>query len=150
MQENLNLYEADFHAWTQHQKRLLAEHRFSELDLPNLIEEIDSLGKQERNELRNRLGILLGHLLKWHYQPSYRSKSWLVTIEEQRERVLEHLEENPSLRSCWESIFSKAYNDGLRLVKRETPLDITTLPKTCPFTDFQIFHEILQLEQEGR
>jgi len=35
----------------------------------NLIEEIASLGKRERQELRNRLGVLLGHLLKWHYQP---------------------------------------------------------------------------------
>lgn len=146
MSENTNLYETDFHAWTQQQKKLLAAEKYTELDLSNLIEEIDSLGKQERNELRNRLGILLGHLLKWHYQPSLRCKSCLCTVKEQRVRILEHLQDNPSLQSCWSSILLRAYQDGLRLIERETPIDVETLPQTCPFTDHQIFTEMLHME----
>ncbi len=60
-----NLYETDFYAWTQEQALLLQQQQWSQLDLPNLIEEIESLGRQERAELRNRLSILIGHLLKW-------------------------------------------------------------------------------------
>jgi hypothetical protein len=78
------LYDQDFYAWTQCQMELLQARRWDELDIANLIEELDSLGKQQRQELRNRLGVLLGHLLKWHYQPEGLSKSWRATIREQR------------------------------------------------------------------
>jgi len=59
-----DLYEIDFYAWTQEQVSLLKTQQWNELDTVNLIEEIEALGRKERQELRNRLGILLGHLLK--------------------------------------------------------------------------------------
>lgn len=62
------LYETDFYAWTQEQVTLLRNEQWSQIDLQNLIEEIQSLGKQQRQELRNRLSVLIGHLLKWQYQ----------------------------------------------------------------------------------
>jgi hypothetical protein len=74
--QTTTLYEQDFYAWTQQQTALLRAGQLAQLDVENLIEEIESLGKQERQELENRLGVLLGHLLKWHYQPEARSKSW--------------------------------------------------------------------------
>ena len=49
------LYETDFWAWTQEQANLLRHHQWNQLDVPNLIEEIESLGRKERQELRNRL-----------------------------------------------------------------------------------------------
>ncbi len=58
-----SLYESDFYAWTQEQASLLRKHQWSELDLLNLIEEIESLGKRQRQELRNRLSVLIGYLL---------------------------------------------------------------------------------------
>jgi len=76
----LNLYETDFYAWTQEQAMFLRNQQWSQIDMPNLIEEIESLGKQQRQELRNYLSVLVGHLLKWHYQPQYRSRSWLATL----------------------------------------------------------------------
>jgi hypothetical protein len=60
-----NLYEADFYAWTQQQATLLRNQQWHRIDVPNLIEEIESLGKQQRQELRNRLSILVEHLLKY-------------------------------------------------------------------------------------
>ena len=56
----VDLYETDFYAWTQRQVELLRKRDLNNLDIENLIEEIDSLGKQERRELINRLGVLLG------------------------------------------------------------------------------------------
>jgi len=82
-------YEADFYGWTQQQAKFLQEEKWSCLDIPNLVEEIESLGRQERRELKNRLGVLLGHLLKWEFQPESRSRSWLATIREQRSQVLQ-------------------------------------------------------------
>lgn len=92
------LYETDFYAWTQQQAAYLRQGKFELLDLENLSEEIESLGRQEKRELRSHLEVLLAHLLKGHYQPEQRSKSWIYTIREQRRRIERHLKENPSLK----------------------------------------------------
>jgi hypothetical protein len=54
----VNLYEIDFHAWTREQAEILRAQQWERLDLENLAEEIESLGRQQRQELRNRLSIL--------------------------------------------------------------------------------------------
>jgi hypothetical protein len=82
-----HLYETDFYDWTQKQVSLLKIQQWEQLDTVNLIEEIETLGTRERQELRNRLGVLLGHLLKWQFQPEKRSNSWLGTIREERVQI---------------------------------------------------------------
>jgi hypothetical protein len=64
----MNSYEKDFYSWTQEQAGLLRNGQFNNLDIPNLIEEIETLGRSERRELESRLTILLLHLLKWKRQ----------------------------------------------------------------------------------
>ena len=91
-----HLYKTDFYAWTQEQVRLLTTQQWDQLDTSNLIEEIETLGRKERQELRNRLGILLGHLLKWQFQSDKRSNSWLGTIREQRIQIKLLLSDSPS------------------------------------------------------
>ena len=132
------LYATDFYAWTLEQSKLLQQGKWQTLDIDNLVEEIESLGKQQRQELRNRLGILIGHLLKWQYQSDRRSKSWRITIRVQREEVREILQENPSLKPYLEEAIMKAYDAGLELVLKETPLEEKDLPAECPFTAMQI------------
>lgn len=134
-----NLYETDFYAWTIEQSKLLQEADFKHLDIVNLVEEIESLGKQQRQELRNRLGVLIGHLLKWNYQPEKRSKSWRVTLAIQRREINDLLEENPSLKPYLPEAISKGYQAGLDLVVLETPLDYPDLPAQCIYTADQIF-----------
>ncbi len=139
--QTTTLYDQDFYAWTQHQVKLLRSGQLAELDIENLVEEIESLGRQERQELRNRLGALLGHLLKWHYQPEARTKSWAATIQEQRRRIQRHLKENPSLKPYLAEAIAIGYEDGLDLVNRETPLNPKKLPQTCPFPEADIFDQ---------
>jgi hypothetical protein len=134
-----NLYETDFYAWTLEQSKLLKNGDLQNLDLVNLVEEIESLGKQQRQELRNRLGILIGHLLKWDYQPEKRTKSWRVTIREQRREILRLIDENPSLKPYLPEAIFYAHESGLDLVVRETPLDYPSLPETCPYTSDRLF-----------
>ncbi|QKD81193.1 DUF29 domain-containing protein [Thermoleptolyngbya sichuanensis A183] len=134
-----NLYETDFYAWTLEQSNLLKEGDFKHLDITNLVEEIESLGKQQRQELRNRLGVLIGHLLKWDYQPEKRSKSWRVSIREQRREILQLLKENPSLKPYLSQAIADAYEAGKDLVVKETPLDYGNLPESCPYTFEQLF-----------
>lgn len=129
-----SLYEADFYAWTQKQAQLLQLKQWEKLDLPNLIEEIESLGKRERAELRNRLSVLIGHLLKWQYQVSKRSRSWLMTVRVQRRETQTLLEENPSLKPYLEEGLKKSYENGRDLAVKETNLPRKTFPETCPYT----------------
>ena len=70
------LYDHDIHAWTQQMAELLKQRRFQELDVAHLVEELETMGRRDRQELVSRLKILLGHLLKWQYQPAHRSSSW--------------------------------------------------------------------------
>jgi hypothetical protein len=145
--QTTTLYDQDFYAWTQQQVELLRSGQLDRLDIENLIEEIDSLGKQQRQELRNRLGVLLGHLLKWRYQPEARSKSWVATIREQRREIRELLDDNPSLKPYLGEAISKSYLKGVDLVDRETPIPLVSLPQDCPFSDVEIFEDPIELEQ---
>lgn len=128
------LYDSDFYAWTQEQSKLLKAHQWEQLDVENLVEELESLGRQERRELVNRLAILLGHLLKWQYQPEKQGVSWQATIREQRRKVERLIQENPSLKSYLAEALQDAYEDGLDLAVRETGLPFTIFPASCPYT----------------
>jgi len=122
------LYEHDIHAWTQQTVELLRQQRFRELDIEHLVEELECMGRRDRQELVSRLKILLGHLLKWQYQPAHRSGYWRGSILEQRLRIRDLLEDCPSLKPFFPEAVGSAYDDGLRLASRETGL---------PFGHFQ-------------
>src|SRR5437868_10367309 len=93
-----DLYEADFYEWTQQQARLLRERRWDDLDLDNLVDEVESVGRSDKRQIESRLEVLLTHLLKWKIQPGGRDKSRIGTIFEQRRRLIGLVEESPSLR----------------------------------------------------
>ena len=139
----MNLYETDFYAWTQQQAKLLKTKTWDELDTANLVEEIESLGRKERQELRNRLGVLIGHLLKWQYQPHRRSNSWLATINEQRRELQILLTENPSLKSYLVEAMELAYQSGIDLAVRETNLPYETFSPTCNYMLEQVLNGFL-------
>lgn len=129
----MQLYETDFYAWTQKQANLLRHQQWNQLDLSNLIEEIESLGKQQRAELRNRWSVLIAHLLKWEYQPEKRSRSWLNTIRIQRIDTLELLAENASLKPYLQEVLDKTYIKATVLASGETNLPLKTFPQDCPY-----------------
>ena len=145
--QSTSLYDADFYAWTQQQAGYLRSGTVNALDFENLAEEIESLGRQERQELRNRLGVLLGHLLKWHYQPQRRSASWFYTILEQRGEILKHLQENLSLKSYLSEAIVEGYQKGLYFFGRETGINVQKLPQSCPFSVEQIFEEPIEFPE---
>jgi Domain of unknown function DUF29 len=141
MARNAIAYEEDFFAWTQEQVRLLREGEFSEIDAANIAEELDSMGKSDRRELRTRLGVLLMHLLKWAYQADQRSRSWLVTIREQRDQIAQVLADSPSLRPVVRDSLGGIYRRARANAADETNLPETAFPAKCPFTAEQILSE---------
>jgi hypothetical protein len=135
-------YDADFFAWANEQAELLRAGRFSQLDVDHIAEEIEDLGKRERRALQGRLGVLLGHLLKWRYQSDYPyRKSWRATINTQRRALRQLLDENPSLKASLEDVMERAYADGVDLAVAETPLDYDAFPPTCPWTPDEAIDE---------
>ncbi|HLO88416.1 MAG TPA: DUF29 domain-containing protein, partial [Nostocaceae cyanobacterium] len=74
-----NLYAEDYNLWLEKTAYLLKNKNFPELDLENLIEEIESMGRSEKNAVKSNLRVLIMHLLKYKFQPQNRSNSWLYT-----------------------------------------------------------------------
>jgi hypothetical protein len=132
------LYEEDFLAWTEETVRLLRGRQFSELDLDNLIEEIDSMSKSQWRELDNRLVVVLKHLLKWRYQPEGPSPSWESTLLTQRRKLDRLLRQSPSLKPGLREAVVEPYRDAAKEAGVETRLPASTFPDRCPFTAEQI------------
>lgn len=129
-----NLYETDIVAWASEQAELLRARRWSALDIDNIAEEIDNVGRTEKRELGSRMTVLLAHLLKWQCQPAHRSNSWLRTIRTQRHQIARELGKMPSLRACltdpdW---LSDAWEAAVAWAAKETGID--EFPEHLPWT----------------
>lgn len=127
-------YEKDFYGWTQEQAALMRAGRLTDLDITNLIEEIETMGRSEKRELESRLTILLLHLLKWKYQEVRRGRSWQLSIVEQRLKFNQTLDENPGLKPQLADILASAYKYASLQAARETKISSNVFPVTCPWT----------------
>ncbi|MCW7553338.1 DUF29 domain-containing protein [Endozoicomonas gorgoniicola] len=130
-----DLYNTDFYSWTQAQAKLLREGRLNELDLDNILEEIESMGRSDYRALESRFTVLLMHLLKWQHQPEKRETghSWEHTIKEQRKQIRRLLRKNPGLKSRIPEILTIAYMDAVEDAHDETGLDVSVFPDVCPW-----------------
>lgn len=133
-------YKTDVIAWANEQAAFIRSGRFDLLDLENIAEEIEDVGKSEQRELENRMAVLLAHLLKWQFQVERRGSSWQLTIKEQRKRIVMRLKETPSLKnSLSDDDWKQAvWSDAISKAAEETGLD--TFPETCPWTTEQILN----------
>ena len=127
------LYDTDFNQWLEEQVQLLRDRQLNNLDLENLIEEIESLGKSDKRQIKSRLEVLLHHLLKWQYQPAQRTGSWQGTIAEQRRRIRDLLADSPSLKSYVETVANTCYADAREQASLETGLSLDHFPVDCPY-----------------
>ena len=122
------LYEQDFYLWTQATVQLLKNHQWEELDIQNLLEEVESMGRTEKNALKSNLIIVLLHLLKYAYQLDRRSDSWTNSITEHRIRIEVEIESSPSLKPYIKEIYDSCYDKAWRLAANEnkfTPRNVS-------------------------
>lgn len=96
--EQISAYEQDFLAWTEQQAQYLRSGCWAELDVKNLVEELEALGRSEQRELGSYLQVLLMHLLKCQHQPERKTQSWETTVSNCRDQIQDCLEDAPSLR----------------------------------------------------
>ena len=134
IEERQSLYERDFYLWLEQQARLLRAGRLDELDLANLLEEIESMGRKDKKAIKSNLVVVLLHLLKHEFQPQRRSRSWLDSILQHRQRLRDDLEESPSLRGHLEAVFLHAYADARARAITQTGLPERAFPQTSPYS----------------
>jgi hypothetical protein len=130
----LSLYDRDFGLWLEQQAALLRTGQFDQLDVANLLEEIESMGRKDKRAVKSNLVIVLLHLLKHEVQSKRRSRSWLDSILEHRHRLRDDLEESPSLRAHLEAVFPQAYADARARAITQTGLAERAFPQTSPYT----------------
>lgn len=126
-------YQTDVVLWANEQARLLRSGNLAALDVCHLAEEIEAMSAKEKRELRNRLAVLLMHLLKWQFQPTRRSDSWTTTMFEQRLNIHDIIEESPSLSGVLEERLESAYYLAAHQAAKETGLSGHVFPKICPY-----------------
>ena len=128
------LYEQDFYAWVVEQVAALRSGQTQRLDIENLAEVIEDMGRSLRRAAKSALTIILIHLLKYRYQAERRTNSWRATIREPRRRVRDELADSPSLRPYIRQILDAFYLDAREAASDESGLPIATFPTACPFT----------------
>jgi hypothetical protein len=118
-------YETDVAAWAMEQAWLLREGRLSAIDALHIAEEIEDVGKSAQRELGSRMAVLLGHLLKWKYQPERRSKSWHATVRAQWTAIRHLLQKSPSLKHYFDDAdwLAVLWQDGVALAQADTELN---------------------------
>ncbi|MBK8086362.1 MAG: DUF29 domain-containing protein [Devosia sp.] len=131
-------YEDDFALWSAEQAVLIRAGKFDRVDLENVAEELESLGRGDKYQIDSRMEVLLAHLLKWEFQPGQRSSSWKATLFEQRYRIGRLLKESPSLRGRPGEMLDGSYVIGRFEAIKETKLPEAVFPETCPYTIEQI------------
>ncbi|KAE9525340.1 MULTISPECIES: DUF29 domain-containing protein [Testudinibacter] len=124
------VYNEDFYGWVTEQTELLRAGALNQLDIENLIEEMESMGRSELSQLNNRFRILIAHLLKWGYQPSHRGKSWELTIKEQRKAIERLIKNSPSLKNPMnkEEFLEWAWESAIFDAARETSMSDSDFP----------------------
>nr|VFK29073.1 MAG: protein of unknown function DUF29 [Candidatus Kentron sp. MB]VFK74663.1 MAG: protein of unknown function DUF29 [Candidatus Kentron sp. MB] len=133
-----SLYDTDFYAWTNRQAALLRTGNLAAIDLENLAEEIEDMGKNLKRELESRFKVLFVHLLKWQYQPTHRGNSWRYGIEGQRAELEDHFKDNPSLTNKLPEAMERGYRYAINGAAKETGLLKSTFPTSAPWSFEQI------------
>ncbi len=131
-------YDTDFYAWANEQAALLRAGALTAADIENIAEEIESMGKGEKRELKSRLQIIVLHLLKWQFQPAGRGSSWETTIRVQRIDLAHHLSDNPSLKAQVPDVMGLAFGNARLLAADETKMSPKAFPAKCPYSLKQI------------
>ena len=140
-------YEDDFFAWTQHQAAVLrslpvADNHF---DREHVAEEIEDLGKSERDTVRSQIRRIIEHLLKLAYSPAEPPRfGWTETVLDARQTLSDKI--SPTLWLDAQAVLDKLYADARRraaasLRQYGEPDAGAALPQTCPFSLEEICRE---------
>jgi hypothetical protein len=132
-------YDTDILVWSEHQAVLLRRRAAGELlneadlDWSNIAEEIESLGRSDRRELRSRVATILVHLIKLQASPATDPRAgWRVTVLEQRAGLRDVLRDSPSLTRTVAAVIAAEIEAAreiaaISLAGEEPLIDLATL-----------------------
>lgn len=139
-----SLYETDYQLWLAQTLEKLRSGDFENIDLENLIEEVESLGRSDRHAVSSYLMRLCEHLLKLTYWESEREmcfRGWNLEITNFRIQIQEQLETSPSLKTFLQENFLKQYKNGRKLFLKASDLASSLIPEQPCFTLEQALNE---------
>lgn len=126
------LYDQDFALWIEDTVSKLKARNTEDLDWQNLIEEVESLGRKDKREVKNRLRTLFEHALKRKYvslPDCYRV--WEGTMTRTQADLRDILEDSPSLRNYLLETAHECYQDAVKNLRKEYD---AIFPDNCPFS----------------
>ncbi|NEP56901.1 MAG: DUF29 domain-containing protein [Symploca sp. SIO2G7] len=128
------LYKIDDHLWLEQTIRLIKENRLDLLDLENLIEELEELGRREKHKVVSILRQIVVHLLLlqyWQQEFEYNQNHWrgeIATFRVQLHRLL-----TTNLKNyLWENL-EEIYQEAVFIVSQKTGLELTLFPESCSY-----------------
>jgi hypothetical protein len=127
-------YDEDLSNWVCHQISLLKSKQYDKLDIDNLIEEIESVGKSQRQAIESYFVIIIGHMLKIRCQPEMFSRSWIASVGNSRRRIQKIIKDSPSLKRELPELYRSAWEDGLMLAVEDTGMNRHKFPFQCPWS----------------
>ncbi|MCH9056267.1 DUF29 domain-containing protein [Parathermosynechococcus lividus] len=139
-----SLYETDYQCWLNATVAQLKVRDFDNLDLENLIEEIESLGKSEKRAISSYLMRLCEHFLKLKYWESERKncfRSWKLEVANFRLKIQAILKDSPSLKNYLSENFDLEYRNGRKLFLNASELNANMIPQEPEFTLEQALDE---------
>jgi hypothetical protein len=143
----MTLYETDWYAWVHEQAVLLEQGRFDALDVDHLVEELELMAGSAREQLYDRLIVLLAHLLKLQVAAATlpgvydrAKRGWRLTCAEQRRRLARLLRRNPSLQPVVVTELAEAYAVARLQATAALQVFETLMPETCPWEPEQVFN----------
>jgi hypothetical protein len=129
------LYEEDYYLWLQETYQVLEKKEINQLDLPHLMEEILSLGNEQRRKVDSYLRQLLIHLLLYQYWQGERQhcgKGWQNEIDNFRFE-LELLLKSRTLYNYFLQEIPEIYGKARKQAIKKSELSPTLFPETCPY-----------------
>ncbi|MDJ1173661.1 DUF29 domain-containing protein [Roseofilum capinflatum] len=135
------LYEIDYLLWIETTLQQLRDRDYNQVDWQNLLEEIEDMGKSERRSIKSNLTVVLMHLLKWEFQPEFRTGSWSGSITQHRTRILYALEDSPSLKNYLPEVLETAYSRARQEASDETQLSLSRFPVSCPYEIEEVLND---------
>jgi len=138
MNDLKQLYDIDDDEWLEQTINLLKNHQFQQLDLDNLIEELEDLGREKKNAVASLLEQIIRHLLLlqyWTTEAEYNAVHWQEEIYNFRTQLRRTITTN--LRKYLEDELTSIYQDALGFVKIKTT-NLVTFPTECPYSQEQL------------
>ena len=133
------LYELDSYLWIEKTIEVLKTHSLKDLDIENLIEELESLGKRDFNKVRSLLRQIMIHLLLleyWSEEYDRNYRHWEAEILAFRSDLKDNL--TTTLENRLYERLDDLYDDASKYVLKKTGLVNRIIPMNCPYSFQQL------------